>query len=92
MPQINSRATGLEVDALFAAERVIVELDGWQFHRNRETLEPDDERTAILAAAGYLVIRFTWWKLTPAPAWVAAQLRQALESRRFDDQAAGQSA
>lgn len=36
-PEVNARVLGLEVDFLFAAERVIVELDGWKYHSDRAT-------------------------------------------------------
>jgi len=42
------------VDALFAAERVIVELDGYRFHDSRRSFEADRERDADNLVAGLI--------------------------------------
>ena len=54
---------GYEVDALFPEQRVIVELDGYEFHGTRQAFESDRERDATLLAAGYVTIRITWDRL-----------------------------
>ena len=46
IPQMNAHVAGYEVDALFVAERVIVELDSWEFHKDRRSFERDLERDA----------------------------------------------
>lgn len=77
-PQINARVAGYEVDALFAEQRVIVELDGYRFHSSREDFERDRERDAETAAAGHLTVRLTWERLTRAPRHEAERLRRIL--------------
>jgi very-short-patch-repair endonuclease/predicted transcriptional regulator of viral defense system len=62
---------GLRVDFLFAASRLVVETDGYRFHRTRRAFERDRERDAILARAGYRTLRFTHRQLTREPAMVA---------------------
>ena len=62
---------GLEVDFLFAASRLVVETDGYRYHRTRRAFERDRERDAILARAGYRTLRFTHRQLTREPAMVA---------------------
>ncbi len=40
-PTVNARCNGHEVDALFPVQRLIVELDGWDFHNDRNAFETD---------------------------------------------------
>jgi very-short-patch-repair endonuclease/predicted transcriptional regulator of viral defense system len=73
LPRPKSRAwvAGLRVDFLFAASRLVVETDGYRYHRTRRAFERDRERDAILARAGYRTLRFTHRQLTREPAMVA---------------------
>jgi very-short-patch-repair endonuclease len=59
-PRVNALIEGLEVDLLWNRERLIIELDGFEYHRDRLAFERDRERDAHLARAGYRVIRFTF--------------------------------
>ncbi len=58
-PSVNAWIEGLEVDFLFAAEKLVVEADSYKYHRSRRAFERDRERDAILARAGYRTLRFT---------------------------------
>jgi hypothetical protein len=78
LPACNALVEGFEVDALWPAQRLIVELDSWEFHRGRKAFERDRERDAILQAAGYRVIRITWRRLTEEPTGVAHLLQRML--------------
>ena len=80
-PQVNAMLDGHEVDALWARQRVIVELDGWDTHRDRTSFHADRERDTAHAAAGYLTVRITWQRLHADPAGEAARLRRILELR-----------
>ena len=71
----------MEVDALWARERLIVELDGFAFHHHRTAFERDRARDAALQAAGYRVIRLTHRRLEQEPAAVAAEIRRLLRIR-----------
>jgi very-short-patch-repair endonuclease len=73
-----------EVDALWPDARLIAELDGGAAHRTAKAFEDDRARDAALAARGYLVVRFTWQRITHEPRVVAAQLRRILALRRPD--------
>ena len=67
---------GYEVDFLIIDTAIVLECDGWDSHgRNRVQFERDRERDATLTAAGYIVIRFTWRRLTRDPAWVVRKIR-----------------
>jgi hypothetical protein len=81
-PITNTQLHGYEIDALFPAERVIVELDGAEFHLDREVFESDRERDAALLEAGYVTVRITWERLKQQPAREAARLRKILDARR----------
>ena len=58
-PELNVVVEGFEVDALWPAQRVIVELDSWLYHRSRRAFVHDRRKAAALQLAGYLVLPFT---------------------------------
>jgi hypothetical protein len=70
-----------EVDALFAAERLIVELDGGQVHRTARNFQTDRRRDSVMAARDYQTLRYTWRRLCDEPAAVADELRRILALR-----------
>jgi very-short-patch-repair endonuclease/predicted transcriptional regulator of viral defense system len=78
-PKSRAWVAGLRVDFLFAASRLVVETDGYRYHHTRRAFERDRERGAILARAGYRVLRFSHRQLTREPAMVAHTLtKQAI--------------
>lgn len=81
-PLINTIVGGYEVDALFAAEQVIVELDGWEFHRDRGSFESDRNRDADTLAGGLVTVRITRERFNATPDNEAARLQRILEQRR----------
>ena len=81
-PQLNVRVAGREVDALFEAEKLVVEIDHPATHGDPASREADPVRDADLAAAGYQVIRLTEQRLLDHPKAEAARLRRILEQRR----------
>ncbi len=68
-------------DVLFAAQRVVIEVDGRAYH-GADRFQADRDRDNALVAAGYLVLRFTWLDLTDHPARTLERIRAAL--RRAD--------
>jgi very-short-patch-repair endonuclease len=81
-PAVNVKLAGYEVDALFARERVIVELDGYKFHSGHRPFERDRERDVVLLELGYVTIRITWVRIRDQSDREAARLRAILEQRR----------
>jgi very-short-patch-repair endonuclease len=81
-PQVNVRIGKYIVDALFAEERVIVELDGWSFHNSRASFESDRERDAEMLARGLATVRITWERLLGEPEREADRLLAILRARR----------
>jgi very-short-patch-repair endonuclease len=73
MPQTNVLIEGVEVDAAWPDERLIVELDSWEYHRTRAAFAADRRRDRRLAAAGWRVLRVTWRDLDE-PGRLAAEL------------------
>jgi very-short-patch-repair endonuclease len=70
-----------EVDFLWPAERVAVEVDGREFHDIVATAEADRARDNALALTGHLVLRFTWRRLEADRAGVVREVAAALRSR-----------
>jgi very-short-patch-repair endonuclease len=66
------------VDVLFAAQRLVIEVDGWRTHGTRAAFQRDRATQNALVGAGYLVLRFTWTDLTQRPEHVVRTIRDAL--------------
>jgi very-short-patch-repair endonuclease len=81
----NVRLAGVEPDFLWPQHRLVVELDGLQFHGHRAAFERDRRKELVLPAAGYQVIRISWRQLTEEPLMVAATLAAALLGSRLRD-------
>jgi len=81
-PKINTRLHGYEVDALFEAEKVIVEIDGWRYHSSHQSFESDRDKDADLAQYGYLTVRLTSARMKNSPAHEADRLHKTLTNRR----------
>ena len=77
-PDVNTRIEGEEVDFAWRDRRLIVEVDGYRYHRSPSMFESDRERDVMLAVAGWQVLRFTWTQLTTRPAWVARAVSKRL--------------
>lgn len=73
--------TWIEVDCVWRAQRLVVELDGHAFHAPRAAFERDRARDRMLQAAGWRVVRITWRQLRDGPDLVAADLRAMLAHR-----------
>jgi hypothetical protein len=82
VPLVNTKLHGFEVDAYFPEERVVVELDGWEFHSSRHSFISDRDRDATLLALGIVTVRITWERLIETPEREARRLLRILEQRR----------
>jgi very-short-patch-repair endonuclease len=80
--EANAVVEGEVVDVLWRKERVIVELDGYAFHKSRARFEADRRRDAKLMVAGYRVLRITQERLTNEPEAVLAEIRALLSAAR----------
>jgi len=77
-PLVNSRIRGIEVDLLWPAAKLVVEMDGYQFHSSRRAFERDRRRDQVLVSSGMRVIRVTWRQLVDEPLAVIASIAQAV--------------
>ena len=77
-PVMNTAVAGFEVDALWPDRRLVVELDGYSFHRSRRAFEGDRVRDAQLQLAGYRVVRITSRRLAEEEGAVAGTIRRLL--------------
>jgi very-short-patch-repair endonuclease len=84
-PNFNTKCHGFEVDAVWTQPRVVLEVDGYQFHGHRAAFERDRRKDQRLAAAGYTVIRITWRQLQGEPVAVAVRIAQALARAQRDE-------
>jgi hypothetical protein len=66
-----------DVDALHESTKIVVELDGKQFH-GPDRFQADRTRDQRLAAAGYVVLRFTWDDLINRPDDVIERIRRTM--------------
>lgn len=68
------------VDVAFRRRRLIIEVDGYAFHRveNADQFHRDRRKWSNLVADGWTVLHFTWEHLVYEPGWVVAKVRQAL--------------
>jgi len=80
-PVQNVLVLGHEVDALWSAAKLVVELDSWEHHGDRAAFERDRARDPKLMLAGYRTIRITHRRLDREANAVAAELRALLGIR-----------
>ena len=74
-------------DLVFDDVKLLVEIDGFAFHGDRDAFERDRSRQNLLTAAGWTVLRFTWRQIYDDPAAVVTQIEQTrrmLRSARGD--------
>ncbi|HEY1521131.1 MAG TPA: DUF559 domain-containing protein, partial [Solirubrobacteraceae bacterium] len=88
-PETNVLVEGELVDALWRGQRLIVEVDGFEFHKSRAQFETDRRRDAKLQVAGYRVLRITQRRLEQDPGGVLAEIRALLSGPRAAWAAAG---
>jgi very-short-patch-repair endonuclease len=69
------------LDLAFTECRVLVEIDGWAYHRGLRAFLRDARRQNALVLDGWAVIRTNWFELQEAPEVFVANLREALASR-----------
>ena len=79
---LHLRGRFFQIDALWEAERVAVELDSRSVHGTNKHFESDKRRDRILLAEGWRTVRVTWRQLKDEPAEVIADLRKALREGR----------
>ena len=71
------------IDIALEAEKIAIEIDGWQYHgKFKSAHETDRERQNHLAVAGWLVLRFTAGQIFKDLEGVSATIEKAVQQRR----------
>lgn len=78
-PKVNLRIGSLTVDFCWVEWRLIVETDGYRYHRGRAAFENDRARDLKLRSLGYEVLRLSYRQVLHESSQVAAVLHAALE-------------
>jgi very-short-patch-repair endonuclease len=73
-PEFNVEIEPHTVDVLWRAERLVVEIDSWAYHRSRASFESDRARDRDLKLRGFDVLRYVDREISGRPADVAASL------------------
>lgn len=81
-PDVNVWVAGREVDAWFPEERLIVEIDGLDFHTDPDRFEGDRDNDATALSLGIPTCRFTSERMKSDPEREAERLRAILRARR----------
>ena len=77
-PEVNVPIGRFTVDFLWREHRLVVETDGGASHDRAAQREEDSRRDAVLAAADYETLRFTWRQVRHRPAEVVAAVESKL--------------
>jgi hypothetical protein len=81
-PSVNVVVEGFLVDFYWPQERLVVEFDGFGYHRSRESFERDRVMDITLRRAGIGVLRITDRRINSEPHVVRADVLQALSAAR----------
>ena len=68
----------LKFDVVFAALRLIVEVDGFATHTKRDRFTSDRTRQNAIEVRGWRILRFTWDHVANQPDYVIASVRQMI--------------
>lgn len=77
-PEVNVPVGRDLVDFLWRDRHLVVETDGYRYHRGKVAFEEDRARDLRLRAAGHQVLRFSERQIDAAPSRVAEAVRRAL--------------
>jgi very-short-patch-repair endonuclease len=83
VPLTNMTVCGFRVDFFWPELKLILELDGYRFHRSHRSFERDRRKAQILKVrAGHDVLRDTWRQLDGEPVAPVATVAQAIAVAR----------
>jgi hypothetical protein len=81
-PLTNVVVEGIPVDAYWPAYNLVVEVDGWDWHRSRRSFIDDRAKTNRLQLAGLTALRFDETTIAGAPAEIRRAIAAAEASGR----------
>jgi len=79
-PEVNVRIDSFLVDFLWRARRVVVETDGYRYHRGKAAFEDDRNRDLRLKSLGYEVVRLSYKQVRGEPDRVARAMQTLLSA------------
>jgi very-short-patch-repair endonuclease len=77
-PETNVVIEGIEVDCVWRAERLVIEVDGWATHGTRAAFERDREKGRTLQAAGWRCVAVTHRQMEESADEVARDVNRLL--------------
>lgn len=82
MPEVNVPIDVLLVDFLWRDRQLVVETDGYRYHRGRAAFEEDRNRDLKLKSLGYEVLRLSYRQIVEEPGRVVGALSRLLDARK----------
>ncbi len=76
------RLDGWEIDIAFVELMIAIEIDGFEYHRDKVRFHRDRTKQNHLIKLNWLVLRYTWADLVGAPERVLAEVAEVLEHRQ----------
>lgn len=77
-PEVNTKVDGIEVDFLWRDHNLVVETDGYLYHRGEIAFQDDHDRNLKLRLRGYEVLRLSDGQVTNEPAAITEALKKRL--------------
>jgi very-short-patch-repair endonuclease len=77
-PEVDVRVGAGIVDFLWREQRVVVETDGYRYHRGTQAFEDDHDRDLELRSLGYDVVRLSYRQVTTVPDRAISAVTEAL--------------
>jgi hypothetical protein len=81
-PETNTHLLGYEIDVFYPRERVIVEVDGHEYHSDRDSFERDRKRDVVMLEADIVTARITDERMKHEAEQEARRLLAILAARR----------
>jgi len=78
---VNVRVDRFTVDFIWRRSALIVETDGYRFHRGRQAFEDDRARDLKLGTLGFEVVRLTYRQILDEPVQTADLIRTLIRRR-----------
>jgi very-short-patch-repair endonuclease len=84
-PEMNVMLHGYEVDCYWKRARLVIEVDGFAFHRSARSFLRDHQRDSALVAEGIQIMRLSWHQIEKEREKTLVQITRALMMRSRDD-------
>lgn len=81
VPEMNVMLHGYEVDCYWKRARLVIEVDGFAFHRSARSFLRDHQRDSALVAEGIQILRLSWHQIEKEREKTLVQIARALMMR-----------